>query len=119
MKKIHIFFYFLIILCSINILHSKNIVELKAIDRVTGRTYNLKAPVNEESNFSILQITPKVCYKSPPDKQPESSAYIVIKEKNKEGNIFEGWMFASSPSLNSLEHPVYDVWLLSCKINKD
>lgn len=100
---------------SLKFLYAENLVQLMAIDRVTGKTFKLLTPINKESNFERLVITPKLCYKSPPEKQPENASYIIIKEKGKTGYIFEGWMFSSSPSLNPMEHPVYDVWLLGCK----
>ncbi len=111
-KKLYI--YLILVILQINISHADTKVELRAIDRVTGRTFLLKAPIDINTRFESLFITPKVCHISPPDKQPESSAYLVIRDINSKKSIFEGWMFASSPSLNALEHPVYDVWLLGC-----
>ena len=89
--------------------------ELRAIDRTTGRTFILKAELNKQISFSNLNILVKYCYKNPIDKKIENYAYLEIKDKIINDKLFEGWMFSSSPSLNSLEHPINDIWLLSCK----
>mgnify|MGYP001203024702 CR=1 FL=1 len=93
---------------------TKVYAELRAIDRTTGRTYKVKAPLNEEVNFSNLLITVKYCYKNPIDKKIENYAYIKIKDGLQDKVIFTGWMFSSSPSLSGLEHPINDIWLLDC-----
>ena len=91
--------------------------ELRAIDRTTGRTFILKAELNKQISFSNLNILVKYCYKNPIDKKIENYAYLEVKDKIINDKLFEGWMFSSSPSLNSLEHPINDIWLLSCKKN--
>ena len=117
MSRLIFFISLLLLLNFYNLASAEHIAELRTIDRVTGRTFKLLAPLDTNIKFANLLINIKVCIKSPPEKQPESSAYLVIKEIGIDKVIYEGWMFASSPSLRSLEHPVYDVWLLRCKKN--
>ncbi len=95
-------------------LFAENIAEIRAIDRTTGRSYILNIPLNNEVVFSNLVLNIKYCYKNPIDKEIENFAYLSVKDKMMNKLIFEGWMFSSSPSLSSLEHPVNDIWLLNC-----
>ncbi|MBF96753.1 MAG: hypothetical protein CFH34_01769 [Alphaproteobacteria bacterium MarineAlpha9_Bin4] len=89
--------------------------KLRAIDRTTGRSFILNTPINKTVNFSKLSINVKYCYQNPINMEIENYAYIIIKDLKKNENIFKGWMFSSSPSINSLEHPINDIWLLECK----
>lgn len=95
-------------------LYSNNIAEIRAIDRSTGRTYKLAIPLNKEVIFSNLILNVEYCYKNPIDKEIENYAYLTIKDKLINKYVFQGWMFSSSPSLSSLEHPINDIWLLNC-----
>jgi hypothetical protein len=68
--------------------------------------------------FGALQVTPRVCYTRPSTEAPETIGFIEVDEitlQNETKRIFEGWMFADSPGLNAVEHPIYDVWLSDCK----
>ena len=94
-----------------------NLAEIRAIDRTTGRSFKLKIPIDTEVTFSNLVLNIKYCYKNPIDKEIENFAYLTVKDKLLNNIIFQGWMFSSSPSLSSLEHPINDIWLLNC-INK-
>ena len=96
---------------------AETIAEIRAIDRITGRSFKLKIPLNEDVVFSNLILSIKYCYKNPIDKEIENYAYLIVKDKLLNDLVFEGWMFSSSPSLSSLEHPINDIWLLNC-INK-
>lgn len=107
-----IFYFFLSIIVS-----ADNIAEIRAIDRITGRSFKLQVPLNTEVIFSNLVLNIKYCYKNPIDKEIENYAYLIVKDKLMNDLIFQGWMFSSSPSLSSLEHPINDIWLLNC-INK-
>ncbi len=74
--------------------------------------------IDETISLGSLQITPRKCLKNPPTETPESAAFLSIYEVPAEKEpepVFQGWMFASSPALNAMEHPVFDVWLLDCK----
>ena len=108
-----IFFYFFLSF----LVFAQNLAEIRAIDRTTGRSFKLKVPINEEVTFSNLVLNIKYCYKNPIDKEIENFAYLIVKDKLLNNIIFRGWMFSSSPSLSSLEHPINDIWLLDC-INK-
>ncbi len=96
---------------------AENLAEIRAIDRITGRSFKLKVPINTDVAFSNLVLNIKYCYKNPIDKEIENYAYLIVKDRLLNNLIFQGWMFSSSPSLSSLEHPINDIWLLNC-INK-
>jgi hypothetical protein len=88
------------------------------LDKITGRTISFEAAIGETVQFGTLQITPRVCYSRPPTEAPRTDAFAEVDEvlENKTTHrIFEGWMFADSPGLHGVEHPVYDIWLTDCK----
>lgn len=94
-----------------------NAVRVRGLDKVTARTSLLEAPLGTIMRFGNLEIIARKCWQSAPEDQPEAAALLEIRElKPGEGPvpIFAGWMFASSPGLSSLEHPVYDITMLSC-----
>ena len=94
------------------------IVILQALDKVTARVSTFRVDIGEIKQFGTLQIIPRACERTPPEEPPESVAYleiIDIRPGSPSVDWFRGWMFASSPALNALEHPVYDVWVLECK----
>lgn len=91
---------------------------LQGLDKITARISTFEAPLGRAVRFGTLEITVKSCRKRPPEEPPETSAYMEIldiKPVQEPVRLFEGWMFASSPALSALEHPVYDVWVLDCK----
>ncbi len=91
---------------------------LQGLDKVTARVSRIEAPVGQFVRFGTLEIVARTCDKKPPTETPESSAFLDISEVKpgeQPTSIFRGWMFASSPALNSMEHPVYDIWVLDCK----
>lgn len=92
------------------------------LDKITGRIISFEVAINETVQFGTLQITPRVCYSRPPTEAPRTDGFVEIyeinhnkKSKKKYTKIFSGWMFAGSPGLNGVEHPIYDVWLTACK----
>jgi hypothetical protein len=91
---------------------------LQGLDKITARVSRFEAPVDSRVRFGTLSIRVRDCEKSPPEETPESAAFVEIDEtrpgENKARRVFSGWMFASSPALSALEHPVYDVNLLDC-----
>lgn len=91
---------------------------LQGLDKVTARVSTIEAPVGEVVRFGGLEIVARHCDKRPPEETPESAAFLDIWEV-REGepavSVFRGWMFASSPALSAMEHPVYDVWVLDCR----
>ena len=90
---------------------------LRTLDKVTARVNTIEVPVGSSTELGALQVTVRACDKRPPEETPESAAFLEIQE-TKEGEpaktVFSGWMFASSPSLSALEHPVYDIWVVDC-----
>src|SRR5690242_15079274 len=113
-------------------------VKLRALDKITGNSTDIVAKVGETLTFGRLKVTVKACFQSPPEDTPESAAFLEIHaivppgkghndtpgetERMHRGPqpigpdnlLFSGWMFASSPGLSALEHPTYDVWVISC-----
>ena len=91
---------------------------LQGLDKITARVSTFDAPVGKPVRFGTLSILVRDCERTPPEETPQSGAFLQItEEKPGEGEVrlFSGWMFASSPALSALEHPVYDVELLDCK----
>ncbi|HXC11632.1 MAG TPA: DUF2155 domain-containing protein [Stellaceae bacterium] len=91
---------------------------LQGLDKITARVSEITAPVGKTVQFGGLEITVRDCEKNPPEDRPEDAAFLQIDEvRPGEENVrrFSGWMFAQSPALSSLEHPVYDIVLLDCK----
>ena len=89
-----------------------------ALDKVTGRISHLEIPINQTVEFGALKVTPRVCDTSPPTETPHTASFVEVDETKLTGEIeriFTGWMFAESPGLHAVEHPVFDVWLTSCK----
>jgi hypothetical protein len=88
-----------------------------ALDKVTAAVKQVPVTLNGTGEFRTLRITPRVCYTRAPTEPPRTSTFVEIDEimvDGKEKRIFTGWMFAESPGLNPLLHPVFDVWLTSC-----
>jgi len=97
-----------------------DIAVLQGLDKVTARVLTIEAPVGEVVTFGALEIIARTCDKRPPEETPESSAFLDIWEvRHGEPavSLFRGWMFASSPALSGMEHPIYDVWVLDCRNN--
>jgi hypothetical protein len=90
---------------------------LQGLDKVTARISSVMAPIGKPVRFGTLEITVQRCVKRPPEEPPESASLLEIREV-RPGEpptvIFRGWMFASSPALSALEHPVYDIWVKDC-----
>lgn len=92
------------------------------IDKITGRIHTFDVYINETVQFGALQVTPRVCYSRPLTETPKTTAFLEVDEITLDAKIrriFNGWMFASSPGLNAIEHPVYDIWLKDCKMESD
>jgi len=97
-------------------------VIMGGLDKITARTFRFEAPVGHTVKFKNLLVTARTCYVRPPEETPETSVFVEINEPPPQGGdelhrLFSGWMFASSPGLNALEHPVYDVWVIGCHID--
>jgi len=97
---------------------SEPVALLQGLDKTTARVSKFEAPVGTPVRFGTLSIRVRDCEKNPPEETPESAAFLEIDEvRPGEVNlrVFSGWMFASSPALSALEHPVYDVNVLDCR----
>lgn len=87
------------------------------LDKITGRTIAFEANSGETVQFGTLQITERACYTHPATEAPETATFIEVDEVspgNQYKRIFSGWMFAASPGLHAIEHPIYDIWLTNC-----
>ena len=88
-----------------------------ALDKVTARISKLEVKLGETVRFGALKLTPRACYTRQPTEPPKTTSFVEVQEiqlDGKEQRIFSGWMFAESPGLNAVEHPVFDVWLTDC-----
>ena len=96
------------------------LIEINLLDKVSSKNTILKLKIGEEKKFQNLLIKVLKCENSKFDDDPEITAYIQVKDLNVSDNekvfIFNGWTFSSSPTVNPFDHPVYDLWLSSCKI---
>jgi hypothetical protein len=97
---------------------TNSVAEFTGVDKITGRIITFDVYVDETVQFGALQVTPRVCYTSTDSDEPRTDSFVEVDEitlDRKIRRIFSGWMFAESPGLNAVEHPVYDVWLKACK----
>ena len=97
---------------------SHPIAVFDGLDKITGRIISFEVGINETVQFGALQITPRVCYSRPLTEQPQTDAFAQVDELDEEKKlkrIFSGWMFADSPGLHGIEHPIFDIWLTGCK----
>jgi hypothetical protein len=100
-----------------------NTVVLRGLDKVTARTRDFEIAIGESLDFGALTVSVQYCRKRPPEETPETYAFLEIIDRRTDGfgvdtdgeTVFSGWMFASRPAQNPLEHPVYDVWVLDCR----
>jgi hypothetical protein len=87
-------------------------------DKITGRIISFEVAIDETVQFGSLQLTPRVCYSRPAYENPQTDTFVEVDEiglNNEFKRLFSGWMFAASPGLSAVEHPVYDLWLTECK----
>ena len=101
---------------------SNPVAVFKGIDKITGRITTFDVYIDETVQYGALQVTPKVCYSRDETEAQKIDGFVEVDEitlDRKIRRIFTGWMFADSPSLNAVEHPIYDIWLTGCKQNSD
>ncbi|WP_084798457.1 DUF2155 domain-containing protein [Pleomorphomonas koreensis] len=101
---------------------ANKVAVFSGLDKITGRIINFDVYVDETVRFGMLRVTPKVCYTRPATEAAETDGFVEVEEitlDNEVKRIFSGWMFAASPGLNAVEHPVYDVWLIGCHMDSD
>ncbi len=92
------------------------------LDKVTGRIIAFDVYVNETVQFGALRVTPRTCLTQPPTEEPNTMVFAEVDEITLDSQIrriFTGWMFAASPGLNAVDHPVYDVWLKDCTVTSE
>ena len=88
------------------------------LDKITGRITAFEVAMNETVRFGALEVTPRACFTRPPTETANTDGFVEVDELTLQGElrrIFTGWMYAASPGLNAVEHPIYDVWLTDCK----
>jgi hypothetical protein len=93
-------------------------IDLKVLDKISSKNELIQLDNGEEYIYKDLSIKSLKCTNSEFDDNPEIKAYIQVKDLTKENKnnvfVFNGWMFSSSPSIAPFDHPVYDIWLVSC-----
>ena len=95
---------------------------LQGLDKITARISTFEAVAGEPAYFGTLEILVRRCHKTPPEEPPESAVFVEIVDVRPDSPsvpLFTGWMFASSPAISALEHPVYDVWVVDCKAGEE
>jgi len=99
--------------------NEKIYINIKALDKITAKTSTLKLSIGEKTSFGPLEIKALKCQLSEQNESLDAVAYLQVKDlSNKDNNqvfLFNGWTFASSPTLRSIDHPVYDLWVTSCE----
>ncbi|BCH54067.1 hypothetical protein RvVAR031_16770 [Agrobacterium vitis] len=101
---------------------SNAVAVFSGLDKITGRITEFDVYINETVQFGALQVTPKACYSRDETEAQHVDAFVQVEEitlDRRIRQIFSGWMFADSPALNAIEHPIYDVWLKDCKQTSD
>ncbi|MBR5599330.1 MAG: DUF2155 domain-containing protein [Alphaproteobacteria bacterium] len=96
---------------------STNSALMQSMDKVTGRVKKITVPVNSKIAYGDFSLVLRACKKRPAEETPENFAFVDVTDKSfggEEYNIFRGWMLSSTPGINAIEHPIYDIWLLEC-----
>ena len=99
-----------------------NKVKLKILDKISAKVKNININVGQVLNFESLEINITVCYKNPPEEIPEDFVFLTIIDNASQSDkdiYYKGWMISSSPSTTPFEHPIYDLWIIDCKIDID
>ena len=115
---IYLFSIFLTLKTSAEINPDGNKTDIKILDKISSKNELIKLVNNEEFVYKDLAIKSIKCTDSKFDDNPEVKAYIQVRDLTKKDRnnvfVFNGWMFSSSPSIAPFDHPVYDIWLVSC-----
>ena len=120
--KVKLLIFFLIVFCNSLLSEEKiyegSFIELKVLDKVSSKNHKINIKIGEEKVFKNISIKPLKCKNSEFDDSPEIIAYLQVKDLKNIGKdevfVFNGWTFSSSPSINTFDHPVYDLWLTKC-----
>ncbi len=97
---------------------AQQVALLQGLDKITARISTFEAPLGEAVRFGTFEIIARACQKRPPEEPPESTAFLEIVDIRPDSPsipLFTGWMFASSPAVSAVDHPVYDVWVIDCR----
>ena len=98
---------------------SESVVKIRALDKITAKTSDFRLAVGEKKFFGALEIKALKCQMSEGADVSDTVAYLQVKDLSAKDNnqvfLFNGWTFASSPTLQSIDHPVYDLWITSCE----
>jgi hypothetical protein len=97
---------------------SNPIAIFAGLDKVTGLTTAFEAKIGEEKRFGGLYVKADACYTRDVTEEPRTTSFVEVEEVESDDTrkkIFSGWMFAESPGLSAVEHPIYDVWLTGCR----
>tara|TARA_Y100000590_G_C15430276_1_gene904877 strand:+ start:294 stop:812 length:519 start_codon:yes stop_codon:yes gene_type:complete len=99
--------------------NNKIYINIKALDKITAKTSSIRLAVGEKKFFGALEIKALKCQLSERDDSTDTVAYLQVKDLSSKDNnqvfLFNGWTFASSPTLQSIDHPIYDLWITSCE----
>ncbi len=94
-------------------------INLTALDKITAKTSSIKLAIGDKKIFGSLEIQALKCQLSESSDTSDAVAYIQVKDLSAKDNnqvfLFNGWTFASSPTLQSIDHPIYDLWITSCE----
>ena len=96
---------------------------IRGLDKVTGHARDYTLTLGRATRVGSLEVIARACSKTAPEETPEVRIYLQVfdnppvreGEESERRQIFSGWMFASSPALNALEHPTYDIWAIDCR----
>jgi len=99
--------------------HIENpIAVFSGLDKITARIISFEVEIDETIQFGSLLLTPRACHTRPPTESPNTTAFIEVEDVALDGSVsdlFNGWIFAETPGLSAIDHPVYDVWLVGCR----
>jgi hypothetical protein len=101
-----------------------NAVVLRTLDKVTATTQDYTVKIGDELEYGSLTVAVKHCEKKPPEDVPETYAFLQIDDLKRDGKgqdgekqrLFSGWMMSSNPAISALDHSVYDIWVIDCKV---
>ncbi|MEZ6023482.1 MAG: DUF2155 domain-containing protein [Hyphomonadaceae bacterium] len=96
---------------------------IRGLDKVTGHASDYTLTIGRTTRIGSLEVVARSCTKSAPEETPEVRIYVEVfdnppareGEESERQEIFHGWLFASSPSVNALDHPTYDIWAIDCR----
>ena len=99
----------------------KRVLIVRGLDKMTGKATTFRAPIGRPVQYATLTITARSCHSTPPLEAPETTAFLQITDTRpgeQAKPVFSGWMFASAPEINAMQHPLYDVWVIACRTNQ-